>query len=192
MKRIGLFGGTFDPPHLGHLLIAQEALTTIKLDEVWFVPVSTPPHKDRTGLTSGKDRYDMVKAALLQEGRFRVCDIELIRKGKSYTIDTVRELKRTYPNDEFFFLIGGDMVDMLPEWRGIDELKQLVTFVAFNRPGASVKSRPDVHFVPFVEVNISSSLIRERLAKGKPIRYFVTPEVEQLIEERNLYGDNNE
>lgn len=192
MKRIGLFGGTFDPPHLGHLLIAQEALTAVKLDEVWFVPVSTPPHKERAGLTSGKDRYDMVKAALLQEGRFRVCDIELIRKGKSYTIDTVRELKRTYPDNEFFFLIGGDMVDMLPEWRGIDELKQLVTFVAFNRPGASAKSQPDVHFVPFVEVNISSSLIRERLAKGKPIRYFVTPEVEQLIEERNLYGDNNE
>ncbi|WP_078390922.1 nicotinate-nucleotide adenylyltransferase [Shouchella patagoniensis] len=188
MKRVGLFGGTFDPPHIGHMLIAQEALSVVELDEIWFIPVSTPPHKKRVGLTSARDRYQMVEAALSDEPRFKTSDIELKRQGKSYTIDTVRQLKNEYPTHDFFFLIGGDMVEMLEKWYQIDELKKLVTFVAFNRPGSGSVGNEELHVVPFIEVNISSSLIRERSQSGKPIRYFVPSKVEELIKERGLYG----
>ncbi|WP_353626545.1 nicotinate-nucleotide adenylyltransferase [Bacillus sp. JCM 19041] len=104
MKRVGLFGGTFDPPHIGHMLIAQEALSVVELDEIWFIPVSIPPHKKRAGITSAKNRYQMVEAALTDEPQFKTSDIELKRQGKSYTIDTVRQLKNEYPTHDFFFL----------------------------------------------------------------------------------------
>lgn len=189
-KRIGLFGGTFDPPHIGHMLIAQEALSELKLDEVWFIPVSTPPHKEREGLTSGKDRFQMIKAATQNEKQFKVNDIELKREGKSYTIDTIHQLKETYPNHRFYFLIGGDMVEMLDHWYRIDELKELVTFAAFNRPGATFIENDDVEIIPFIDVNISSSIVRKRISEKKPIRYFVSAEVEQVIKEHGLYEFN--
>ncbi|GAF15405.1 nicotinate-nucleotide adenylyltransferase [Bacillus sp. JCM 19046] len=189
-KRIGLFGGTFDPPHLGHMLIAQEALSELKLDEIWFIPVSTPPHKERQGLTSGENRFRMLTAATQNENRFKVSDIELKRKGKSFTIDTVKQLKEMHQNHHFYFLIGGDMVDMLDQWYQIDELKKLVTFVAFNRPGAAAIKKKEVEFIPFIDVNISSTIIRKRVFENKPIRYFVSAEVEQVIKEYGLYEFN--
>ncbi len=191
MRRIGLFGGTFDPPHMGHFLMAQEALVSAGLDEIWFIPVATPPHKKREGLATGEERKAMLEAVLDQEERISVCEIELARAGTSYTIDTVKALTSAYPAEEFFFLIGGDMVDMLPDWYKIEELMELVTFIAFNRPGSGhAATSPYKHrlkYLDFIELNLSSTAIRERVKEGKPIRYFVPAQVEQLIKERGLY-----
>ncbi|SDC29822.1 nicotinate-nucleotide adenylyltransferase [Shouchella lonarensis] len=191
LKRVGLLGGTFDPPHIGHFLIAQEALHACELDEVWFIPVQTPPHKERDTLTSGEDRVAMLAAGIEDEPRFAIKDIELRREGKSYTIDTVRELKVLHPETAFFFIIGGDMVETLSSWRHIDELRTLVTFVAFVRPGAQIdRTEANVDVVDFEAWPISSTMIRTRLKHGRPIQYFVPFGVARTIEERHLYVDD--
>ncbi|MFC0557983.1 nicotinate-nucleotide adenylyltransferase [Halalkalibacter alkalisediminis] len=190
MKKIGLFGGTFNPPHLGHLLFAQEVLVQYKLDEVWFIPVNIPPHKERVDLASNEDRIDMLVGAIKDNEYFHVSTIELEREGPSYTIDTIKQLKRIYPNNQFYFLIGGDMVDYLPQWHKIDELLELVTFIGVQRPGTSIKKTyyaEQVHLLDMMQVDLSSSLIRNRIQEGKPITYMVPKEVEALVKERLLY-----
>ncbi|WP_088102548.1 nicotinate-nucleotide adenylyltransferase [Halalkalibacter urbisdiaboli] len=191
MKRIGLFGGTFDPPHLGHMLIAQEVLYELEMDEIWFVPVHVPPHKQRQSLTSGSDRIGMLHVATKDEPRFKVSTIEIDRDGKSYTVDTVKLLKEKYPEHRFFFLIGGDMIDYLPKWERIDELMTLVTFIGAKRPGAISKSEYSkwIEYVDVVQVDFSSTMIRERVRQGQPIRFMVPREVEAYIKERGLYGE---
>lgn len=191
MRRIGLFGGTFDPPHHGHLLIAQEAQLALQLDEVWFIPVSDPPHKVRNELTSGADRLALTQAAVALQPTFKVLDLEIERKGKSYTFDTVEQLTNQFPEDHFYFLIGADMVEQLEKWFKIDQLKKMVTFAAFDRPGSHISAHKDVEHIPFLEVEISSSLIRKRVQEGKPIRYFVPESVRELIKERSLYGHHS-
>ncbi|RQW19947.1 nicotinate-nucleotide adenylyltransferase [Bacillus sp. C1-1] len=190
MRRIGLFGGTFDPPHHGHLLIAQEAQLQLGLDEVWFIPVSSPPHKVRTELTSGANRLALTKAAVNGQPAFKVLDLEIERKGKSYTYDTVRELRELYPQAQFYFLIGADMVEQLDHWYNISELKNMVTFAAFDRPGSHIDDATEVTRIPFPQIDISSSFIRERVRAKMPIRYFVPELVRKFIEEQSLYDGN--
>ncbi|WP_227934888.1 nicotinate-nucleotide adenylyltransferase [Alkalihalobacillus deserti] len=190
MKKIGLFGGTFNPPHTGHLLFAQEALVYYELDEIWFIPVNKPPHKESEDLASNEDRLDMLVSATHDNERFHVSTIELEREGPSYTIETIKEFKKIYPNDQFYFLIGGDMVDYLPKWHRIDELLELVTFIGVERPGTSIKQShyaEQVYLLEMVQVDFSSSLIRKRIQDGKPISYMVPKEVEALVKERSLY-----
>src|SRR5690625_3506924 len=116
MKKVGLFGGTFDPPHIGHLLIADEVKHTLNLDEVWFIPTFTAPHK-RASLTNAKHLFEMLKMSIEDRADFHVQSIEMKRKGKSYTIDTMNELNAQYPNYKFFFIIGADMVMSLSTWK---------------------------------------------------------------------------
>ncbi len=189
MKRIGLFGGTFNPPHLGHMLFAQEALLAYHLDEIWFIPVNVPPHKESNELVSNRDRVDMLGACTKRDSRFFVSTIELEREGPSYTIDTVKLLKGEHPEHEFFFLIGGDMVDYLPKWEGINELMKLITFIGVKRPGSHASSvySDQVYLLDMVQVDYSSTMIRNRVQEGKPITYMVPDEVELLVKERGLY-----
>jgi nicotinate-nucleotide adenylyltransferase len=191
MRRIGLFGGTFDPPHLGHMLIAQEALQRFHLDEVWFIPVHSPPHKERKWLTSTSDRLEMLQLVTKDEPKFRVSTIEIEREGRSYTIDTVKRLKEEYPYQQFYFLIGGDMIDYLPKWERIDELMSLVTFIGVRRPGSVSESiySEQVEPLDVVQVDFSSTEIRDRARKGRPIRYMVPREIDAFIKERRLYGE---
>ena len=122
MRRIGILGGTFDPPHCGHLLIANEVLHALKLDEVWFMPNREPPHKEKTGLISNEDRLALIRLAISGHPSFRIETIELQRSGPSYTYDTMTLLVKKHPDVEFFFIIGADMIEYLPKWHKISEL----------------------------------------------------------------------
>src|SRR5690242_1180297 len=128
MRQIGLMGGTFDPVHNGHLLAAESAREAAKLDEVWFVPTSIPPHKPQPG-TDSRARCEMLKAALLGNPAFRLETIELERAGASYTIDTVIALQAREPEAQFYWIVGSDMVGNLPNWRRIDELVDRISFI---------------------------------------------------------------
>ncbi|UOQ46318.1 nicotinate-nucleotide adenylyltransferase [Halobacillus salinarum] len=186
MKRIGILGGTFDPPHLGHMIMAEASREQMKLDEVWFIPSHLPPHKQAAEV-GALDRLKMVKQAVKSNQRFYVNDLELNREGKSYTIDTIQQLRLENPETEFYFIIGGDMVEYLPNWHRIDELVKLVQFVGVKRPGFEWDHQYDVHEVDIPLIEISSSEIRLRLAEQKTIRYLVPETVYEYIKEHRLY-----
>ncbi|WP_158737490.1 nicotinate-nucleotide adenylyltransferase [Alteribacillus sp. YIM 98480] len=188
--KIGLLGGTFDPPHTAHLIIAQEALTALRLDEVWFIPVHTPPHKTREKMADPYERFDMTNKAIKGNKCFQASAIELERKGPSYTVETVKTLKEMTEDTEFYFIIGGDMAEQLENWKRIEELKRMVTFVVAQRPGYETPQNENasIMHIKVPQMEISSTLIRERRYQGKSIRYYVPEEVWEYIEERNLYG----
>src|SRR5699024_7333276 len=187
MKRIGILGGTFDPPHIGHLIIAEEVRIALDLTEVWFIPTYEPPHKDRAS-SSVEDRLNMLQRAIGEHPHFKINTIEIERSGKSYTIDTMKTFKRMYPEDEFFFIIGADMVEYLTNWFKIEELIKLVTFVGVKRPGFNVESDYPVVEVDIPIIDISSTTIRSRLARKQSIKYLTPDAVISYIKERQLYG----
>ena len=135
MRKIGIIGGTFDPPHYGHLLIANEVYHALNLEEVWFLPNQIPPHKQGRNITSVESRLHMLELATEAEEHFSICLEELSRKGPSYTYDTMLQLTKKYPDVQFHFIIGGDMVEYLPKWYNIEALLNLVTFVGVARHG---------------------------------------------------------
>ena len=188
--RIGLLGGTFDPPHYGHLLVASEVLEQCNLDEVWFVPNRLPPHKKGMPVTKKEHRLEMVRLAIEGNPSFRLSTIELEREGQSYTYDTIRQLTVTYRNDRFFFIIGADMINDLPNWHHIDKLVQMTTFIGINRPGYSVESpyRAHIQTIDMPPFDVSSSFLRERFKLGKNTRYYLPERVRNYIEENDLYG----
>ncbi|RXJ00001.1 nicotinate-nucleotide adenylyltransferase [Anaerobacillus alkaliphilus] len=190
MKKIGILGGTFDPPHYGHLLIAEEARIACSLDEVWFMPTRIPPHKVGSNLCSDADRIEMVKQAITGNSYFKLCLIEFERVGPSYTVDTMIELKKCNEDTSFFFIIGGDMINYLPHWKDIDKLLTLVTFVGIQRPGHPISSSysEKVVMIEVPQLEISSSEIRERLQHRKSVRYLLPETVHDYIKERNIYG----
>lgn len=185
-KRIGILGGTFDPPHLGHLLIANEVLTEFELDEVKFMPNKKPPHKD--DLSKENDRLQMVQLAIEDHPLFSIEEIELQRVGISYTYDTMLILTERYPENDYYFIIGADMVEYLPRWYKIEELVQIVQLVGTARPNYEIDTEYPVKFVDVPQVDISSSMIRERVKAGKPLKYLVPDLVAHYIEENQLYG----
>ncbi|MCM3488697.1 nicotinate-nucleotide adenylyltransferase [Alkalihalophilus marmarensis] len=193
MMKIGLFGGTFDPPHHGHMMLAEHIRVECELDQVWFIPVSTPPHKKRSDMSSVDERFELVTVAIRSNPHFHVSTIERDRGGRSYTIDTVKQLKEEYPAHEFFFIIGGDMVESLPTWAGIEELVNLITFIGVNRPGYSPSPVYKDHLIhiDFPPIDLSSTDIRQRVKEGKSIRYFVQDEVAEMIKESRLYGEGS-
>jgi nicotinate-nucleotide adenylyltransferase len=187
MRKIGILGGTFDPPHNGHLLIANEVLHTLGLEEVWFLPNAKPPHKS-TSETSTIDRVTMLEKAISENACFKVEKLELERKGPSYTYDTMKLLQEKNDGIEFYFIIGADMVEYLPKWYKIDELLKLVTFVGVQRPAHQLQSNYPVIFIDIPEFAVSSSLIRERVKNGNTIHYLTPVSVIQYIKEHQLYG----
>lgn len=187
MKRIGLLGGTFDPPHIGHFIIADEVRASLQLDEIWFIPNNEPPHKSKA-LSDKLHRLQMLNQVIGGNDIFSVNDIELHREGKSYTIDTVTELTNEYPNMQFFFIIGADMVEYLPHWKDIDKLMEKIQFVGVKRQGYELKSSYPIIEVGIPTVEISSSDIRERVEQGLPFQFLVPKEVYLYIKEHRLYG----
>src|SRR5690625_4586590 len=132
MSRIGIFGGTFDPPHIGHLIMAEEVRYALTLDEIWFIPTNIPPHKQKASSTS-KHRLAMLEMAIRSNQHFIVNPIEVENENVSYTIDTMTILRKNHPDAEFYFIIGADMVEYLPYWKQVDELFKMVTFVGVQR-----------------------------------------------------------
>lgn len=189
MKKIGILGGTFDPPHVGHLIIAEQVRVVCELDEVWFMPNQIPPHKQSDNVISNEHRVEMVKRSIENNPYFHLSLVECKRKNVSYTYDTMKILTSNYPNVSFYFIIGGDMVEYLPKWYRIGDLLNIVTFIGVKRPGFKINNRYKnrVVEVEVAQVDISSSLIRQYVKEGKSIRYLVTEKVCEYIEEMGLY-----
>lgn len=186
-KKVGILGGTFNPPHIGHLVIAEQVANVLGLDLVMFMPNATPPHIDPKGAIAAKHRAIMVQAAIAGNSHFDIELLEVQRGGKSYTFNTMLQLRLEHPNYEYYFIIGADEVNYLPKWYRIDELVKLVNFVGVNRPGQKIRTNYPVTFVDVVDVDISSTDIRRRLAQGKSIRYLVPDPVAAYIFEEGLY-----
>lgn len=188
MRKIGIIGGTFDPPHIGHLLIANEVRQKLALDEIWFMPNHIPPHKQNNAITPTEIRVDMLKAAVETNESFKVETIELQREGPSYTYDTMLLLRKRNPDSSFYFIIGADMVEYLPKWHNIKKLLEVVTFVGVKRPGYSFASEYPVLEVETPQMDISSTMIRKRVQQGWTSQYLVPEKVKEMIEGKRLYG----
>ncbi len=187
-KRLCLFGGTFDPVHTAHLQMAEEAIRKFNLDCVVFVPAGNPPHKDVQGVTSYKDRLEMVRLACIGNPKFEVSEIENGRE-RSYTVHTLERFrKQLAPDDRLFFLIGADAFDELETWHRWKEVVRLTEFIVVSRPGTSyhVASGASVLRLDEVQLPIASTVLRAKLAAGEP-----TPElpasVREFIANRGLY-----
>lgn len=188
MKKIGILGGTFDPPHCGHLLIANEVLVNLELDEIWFMPNQEPPHKEKSDQISNEDRLNMLKLAVGDHPLFKIETIELYREGPSYTYETLKILADLHPDVHFFFIIGADMIEYLPHWHKVDELFKFATFVGVKRRGYEHETTYPVIYTEVPGFDVSSSMIRERIKAGNTIRYLVPEAVRQYLKENHLYG----
>jgi len=203
-RRIGVFGGTFDPIHLGHLILAEQCREQGCLDEVWFVPANVPPHKRGQHLTRFDQRVEMVELAIAGNAAFRVEPIEGERDGPNFTADTLQELRRRHPGVEFFLLIGSDSLNDLPGWREprrvVENAGLLVMLRANYAPRPIEELRADLGLpesVPLrVEwvasppvIDIASRDLRRRIHEGRSIRYLVPRAVEVYIREKHLYTD---
>lgn len=188
-KRIGILGGTFNPPHLGHLIIADQVMDQLGLDRVLFMPDANPPHVDRKFAIDAEERVKMVCQSIEGNPDFGLDLTEIHRGGISYTYDTMVELKKKHPENEYYFIIGGDMVAYLPKWHKIDELMKLVQFVGVRREHSPLTSQYPVLWVDVPVIDISSTKIRDRVKHGQSIRYMVTDPVADFIKERQLYRD---
>jgi nicotinate-nucleotide adenylyltransferase len=184
LKKIAIYGGTFDPIHHGHLIIAREALETLGLEEVIFVPAQISPLKKSAPVANGEIRLLMIRAAIENEPGFAVDDCELRRPPPSYTIDTVKEIHRRKRDAKIDCLIGEDNVDDLIKWHRFAELEKMVRFVVLDRTG---QQPSHLYQVIHRKIDISATEIRKRVASGRPIRYFVPPAVEEIIYREKLY-----
>jgi nicotinate-nucleotide adenylyltransferase len=184
--KIAIYGGTFDPIHHGHLILAREALEKLHLDKVVFVPAAISPFKKTAAAASGELRLAMLRAAIEDETAFAVDDCELRRPGPSYTIDTVEEIARRKGVAEIYCLIGEDNVDGLTKWHRFRDLEKLVRFVVLDRTG-QLASYP--YQVIRRKIDISASEIRKRVASGQSVRYFVPEAVEEIIRRMKIYQE---
>jgi len=201
--RLGIFGGSFDPVHYGHLLLAEASREQAQLDAVWFMPAATAPHKQGQTPATPEQRTEMLRLAIGGQSAFDVCDIELKRGGVSYTVDTLRELKSQDNSRDLFLLLGGDSLVDLPTWRAPAEICELALPVVVGRPGAA---EPDFgqlarfatperieamrqHQVQMPLVGLSSQEIRRRVADGRSIRYMTPRAVEEYIKTTGLYRE---
>ncbi|MBM7691838.1 nicotinate-nucleotide adenylyltransferase [Peribacillus deserti] len=187
MKRAGILGGTFDPPHIGHLIVANEVLEALSLDEVRFMPNHTPPHKKKNEKVTSHDRLQMVRISVNSNPKLTAETIELGRDGASYTYDTIKALQEQEPDTKFYFIIGADMIEYLPKWYKVDELMEMVQFVGVQRPTYKEETSFPVIMVDIPQIDLSSSLIRKRVKEGKSIKYLVHEEVQKYIEVNRLY-----
>jgi nicotinate-nucleotide adenylyltransferase len=189
---IGLFGGSFNPPHVAHLVVAEVARDQFGLDEVWWIPNATPPHKSQDELASVDHRVEMTRRAVADNPAFRLCNIEVERAGTSYTIETVRALQDKHPDTDFGLLIGSDSLDHFGEWHRPEEIAERVPLVVYKRPGViEVVPEPrfanHVWFVAAPVMEVSGTEIRSRRRAGRSIRYLVPEAVRTYIDKRGLY-----
>ena len=192
MARLGVMGGTFDPIHVGHMLLAQFALEALDLDRVLFVPAADPPHKDdRKDIAPAEDRWGMVVLALEGVAAMEPSRIELDRPGKSYTVDTLHLLRQQHGDVELFLIIGADNIAQMSTWYKPYEILQLCTVVAGARNATEVADERLARHITRIDtplIELSSTQIRQRLAAGLPVRYMVPEQVEAFIRQKGLYS----
>lgn len=198
--RIGLFGGSFDPLHLGHLILAEQCREQARLDQVWFVPAATSPLKQHGPVASNRQRLEMLQLGIAGHDAFRIEECELQRGGVSYTVETLRELQAAHPGQEWFLLIGGDSLADFSRWRAPEEICRLALPLVYQRPGHVVGLDS---LQPFVtperlaeigraaiqtrQIEISSTDLRRRLAAGQSVRYLVPRSVEIYLLNNRVY-----
>ena len=192
MARVGVFGGTFDPPHVGHLVVAQDVLDTLGLDRLILVPAAEPPHKDRTTEAPAETRARMLEAAVAGESRFEVSRLEIERGGPSFTVDTLRELSEQRPEAEFHLVIGVDQLETFLSWKEPEEVARLARLAVMTRDGRDPREAAphmDLPYqaVPVTRIDLSSTEIRRRIAAGRSIRHRVPEAVLGIIEAKRLY-----
>lgn len=192
MKKVGLFGGTFNPPHIGHLIMANEVYTALGLSEIRFMPNAKAPHKEVSKSASNEQRLHMVELAIQDVPHFVIETYELERGGISYTYDTMKAMCEREPDVAFYFIIGGDMIDSLHTWYRIDDLVELVQFVGVKRPGYEAKTAYNVLMVEAPEIDLSSTFIRNRLQQQNSLRYLLPEAVERYIRKEGLYGASSD
>ena len=197
--KLGILGGTFNPPHIAHLVCAQEALDQLELDRVVLMPTNEPPHKQVAADPGAEARYELCRLAVAGEERFAVSRLELDRAGRSYTVDTLRALHDEHPQDDLTFIVGGDMARSLPTWREPEAVLELATLAVAERAGSEREqirgelralrgaSAERVRFFEMPRIDVSSSLVRERVATGRPIRYLVPDAVADAIAQNGWY-----
>lgn len=199
--RIGIFGGTFDPVHMGHLILAEQCRSQARLDEVWFVPSAHPPHKADAGVTRFEQRAEMIELAIAGHPAFRVERVEKELKPPSYTAETLAELRRRHPEHDFYLLMGSDGLPDFPGWHEPRRVVELAGLVVVPRPGVMLWTAErlatalgmDVagvrlQFVACPMIEIASRELRRAIADGMSIRYLVPRAVEEYIRDRKLYG----
>jgi nicotinate-nucleotide adenylyltransferase len=202
-KRIGILGGTFDPIHIGHLIIAETVRGSYDLKKVLFIPSAHPPHKKERKVSKADHRYQLVSLSVADNPFFEVCDAEMRRKGKSYSVETLRALQQHEGGSaDYFFVIGGDSVPELRTWKNIEELARLCTLVVVARPGWEMNriAEEELGLPQWIKkgllqnvvsgpmIGLSSTDIRDRIKKGQSIRYLVPRAVEEYIVAQGLYG----
>ena len=189
--RLGIFGGTFDPPHVGHLIVADDVAAALGLDRVIFVPAGTHPLKGTSVETPGSLRLEMIAAATDGNDLFVVDDREIQRAGPSYTVDTLAEIAAQQPRAELFLMVGSDILAELQRWRQLDEIVKLAHITVMSRAGVDLDQQAadtlDPHRVEVTHVAISSSDVRDRIRMGQPYRYMVPAPVHRIIEKNSLY-----
>lgn len=198
--KIGIMGGTFDPIHNGHLVLAEQIRTRFNLQKIYFIPVGNAPHKKNITKSTKYDRFNMTKLAIESNDKFEVSDIEIVKEEISYTIDTVKELKNMInENDKLYFITGADAILLIDTWKDYKELFDLVTFIGATRPGISieelkdkinevkVKHGVDIEITNVPALAISSTDIRRRVESGESIRYLLPESVERYIHENGIY-----
>ena len=198
MARLGLLGGTFNPPHLGHLVCAQEACDQLGLDRVLLVPVHTPPHKEAAGDPGVEARVELCELAVAGDERLGVSRIDADVPGPSFTVDTLIRLHEHHPGDQLTFVVGGDMAHSLPSWREPEAILELAELAVAEREDVRRDdildrlsglrgARERIRFFDMPRIDISSSLVRQRAAAGRPIRYLVPDQVAAAVERTRMY-----
>ena len=196
--RLGILGGTFNPPHLGHLVCAQEAHLQLALDRVMLIPTRIPPHKPIEDEPGAEHRLELCRLAVQGDERFEASGLELARSGPSYTVDTLRELRTEAPDNDLFLIVGGDIAAGLPQWREREQVLSLSTLAVARRRGTpradidqaltSLEGGRRAQFFRMPRVGFSSTMVRSRVRAGQPIRYIVPDRVASYIHEHGLYG----
>jgi len=190
MKRIGIFGGTFDPPHKGHIAIAQKAMKQLSLDTIYFVPAYLPPHKLQHYSITAKHRLSMVKLAIDGKKDFKVTTIELQRRGISYTVDTLKSFRNRFPNAALILIIGADNLEQFQSWRSPKTILQLASLAVYKRRGFSQSLKnQNIAFQPIKGqlLQVSSTEIRKRLKKELTVSKFISKPIERYIKRHLLY-----
>jgi nicotinate-nucleotide adenylyltransferase len=186
--KIGILGGTFNPIHIGHLILAEEAREKLELDKIIFVPAYLPPHKDNSDIADARHRYTMVKLAIKTNRYFSLSDIEIKRDGRSYTIDTMKEFKKVYPKDELYFIIGSDLLKYLDEWKDLGDIIKMVKFITVTRPGYPLEKIPSyITTVAIRAVDVSAFEVRKAIKEDRSFRYLVPERVLNYINKYGLY-----
>jgi len=192
--RLGLFGGTFDPPHNGHVAVAKDVADALNLNRLLWIPAGEPPHKAQQDVTPASLRLEMVLAATAEDARFEVSDVETAREGPSYTVDTLGEVRRKFPHATLYFIVGADEYDALATWRAPEQVLELARLAVMDRGGArAADNMPDVagadaaEFVAVERIDISSTRVRAHIAAGLDAADLVPPGVATIIERAGLY-----